>query len=120
MTYNIWFSLENSYFPEVFQGAIIGNIVNDRHLVRCLTANFDAIYEFLILAGKVPLICAVKNADGSLVDGYPYDPAEYEKYMQPVAGVDIYGNSIMIPVVGNSSAGWADFYEFPPVIETVV
>ena len=122
MTYNIWFSsnelpeftqeqrdgyrllLGDNYLSDCNQELGIGNIVGDRHLVRCLTANFDAIYEFLILAGKIPLICAVKNQDGSLVAGYPYDPAEYEKYMQPVDGVT---------PVGNSSAGWADFYEFP-------
>ena len=130
MIYNIWFNekifpftqeqrveykavLGDKYLSDCNQELGIGTIVGDRHLVRCLTANFDAIYEFLTLAGKEPIICAVKNQDGSLVAGYPYNPAEYEKYMQPTQGVDIDGNPTIGIKTPDTSNGWADFYEFP-------
>jgi hypothetical protein len=104
----------------------IGNEVNGRRLIRCMTDDFQSILDFLTAKGKCPRVCGVRDFEGNwivegVVDGVPvnvgwkHDQTEYAKHMQPVAGVDIDGNPVMVAAVGNTSAGWYDFNEVPVV-----
>lgn len=85
---------------------INGIVINGRHINRCMTslANFIAIISFLDGIGKAPIVCGVKNKDGSFDESvFPKNQAEYDKFFQP----DIDG--IIQP--DNTSGEWLAFNE---------
>lgn len=92
----------------------IGSIVGGRQLIRCQVNDFQSIYDLLLAAGKEPRICGVRNFAGDWIVDYPHDQDEYDKHMQPIAGVDIDGKPIMIAAVGHTTAGWYDFNDIVP------
>ena len=107
--------VENQMFP-------IGNIVDGRHLLRCLTSNFPAVKEFLMSHGKDPVMCGARDYQGNWIieetqdviilnRGFVYNPIEFEKHMQDVITLDELGNQVMTPAVDNTSAGWLSFRE---------
>lgn len=88
--------VSNQTFP-------IGNEVCGRRLLRCLTSDFATIETFLNSLGKEVYVCGAKDINNNLVEGFNYDPIEFEKYFVP----DAEGN--ILP--DNTSAGWTSFRE---------
>jgi hypothetical protein len=127
MDIQVWFTSdilpEFSQFDKILYSPLvsnqmldIGNTVNGRHLVRCMTTTdkIDTILYYLNLLGKTPIILGTLDIDGNdLLDDqgnvkYPRDYTTYNSFFAP----DANGN---IPA-GNISAGWTDFDFIPEII----
>jgi len=91
MIYQVWFSestlpvipqeyllahkelAENWVFP-------VGEIVNNRMLVWCMTEDFEPIKEQLNAFGKDVIVCGARYEDGVWLEQYPKDQDEFDKY----------------------------------------
>ncbi len=87
----------------------IGNVIAGRHLLRCMCEDFQPIYDFLVNAGKEPVICGRRDEAGNWLE--PKNQAEFDKHMQPVAGFDIQGNAVMVAPNDYTTSGWLAFNE---------
>ena len=133
MTYQVWFTsneippfsdedkdtyrrlVENQVFP-------IGNIVDGRHLLRCMASDFPTIQAFLVSCGKEPVMCGARDIegnwiiestqDGSVLNvGFCYNPEEFEKHMQDITTQDKDGNPITTSPTDNTTRGYLAFRE---------
>lgn len=88
--------VENQFFN-------VGNEVNGRHLVRCMTTpeNMSTMIEYLQSLGKNPRIIGALDQEGNEI--IVRDFSEYNSFFIQ----DSDGN---IPP-GNTSSGWVDFNE---------
>ena len=101
--------VENQFFP-------IGNVVDGRHLLRCMTEDFTPILEFLTSINKEVIVCGARYINGDYVTDqngeiYPKNQVEFDKYMQDVVEKD----TTLTPS-DNTSAGWLSFNEIKPEI----
>lgn len=128
MTNQIWFSENiNPIFSQEDRDTYrqlvdnqmlpIGNEVNGRNLIRCMTNDEITLLEFLNSKGKEVIVCGALNQDGTDYDSklYPYNESEFDKYMQPITVV-YDGQSIFQYVSDNTSAGWKSFKEHNVII----
>lgn len=102
--------VENQSFP-------IGNIVNGRHLLRCLTDDFAPIKEYLDSIGKAPIVCGARYEDGSWLEEYPKNQELFDQHMQPVEIVASNGETMTLEPADNTTMGWLAFNDPEPAVE---
>lgn len=128
--YQVWFTSKelpafNNHDKKIYSQLVtnqvfpIGNIVNGRHLLRCMTDNFAPIEYYLNLIGKQVVVCGARYQDGTWHADYPCNQVEFDKHMQQTNHIDINGNSVTLQPTDNISAGWTDFNYVMPAPEEI-
>lgn len=87
---------ENTVYP-------VGNVVDSRCLVSCMTDDYDAVKAALESFGKVLVFCGAIDAEGYFVG--EVNEAEFDKFMQPY--YDNQGN--LITPTDFTTAGYVGF-----------
>lgn len=89
---------ENTVFP-------VGNVIDGRCLVSCMTNDYPAIKAALESYGKEIVLCGMIDSEGYFVG--EVNAAEFDKFMQPYPDQD--GNQIT--PVDFTTAGYCGFKE---------